>query len=768
MNPRSVPARTRTAPKTNDKHQNLPTMKKLFTLFTGLLLAACVPLLCGCDDSDRKVHRDGDLSTEVVIPTSMDVFKGMEITVEGEGFEQGDQVALRAETDLPAQTTIRSATELSFRIPDEVVDQTVYKIVLRRKDDYQVLGASRLTVKLAIRVALEETIRGFWGGSASIAGEGFAATDKLLLKRKGETGPEASIVAVDATSLRFGIPAGFPEGTYEFTLRRGDEQQVLGTAALVLDYGGTVPDREGASVKGIVHCRGIGVADVAVSDGDRIVKTDADGFYHLASDKRNGLVFVIQPSGYEVPVSKAIPQFWHTCTADAGTVETHNFKLEESDDDSYRLLVATDMHLANRNTPKDYKQFADGFAKEVTTAYNGSARKVHCLNLGDFAWDGYWYSNKWALPESKEAVADFGFHFWSVMGNHDNDPYVDTDFGAEVPYRTVMGPVYYAMNIGQVHYLMLDNTVYVNAGGTTGTVGERNYRRQFTDEQIAWVKEDLKLVDPSTPIIVGFHCPLYSNTWNSLTGKLTVLSALDGGTASISKLLDCFAGRNVVHAVSGHTHVNRNNQSPTHANVYEHNVAAVCGTWWWTQQYAKNNICTDGSPAGYKVFDIDGKSIEWHYKAVDLDADRQFTTYDMNEVKKYWATDATAQAAFAAGNDLRGRENDYNGVGENEVYINVWSWEPDRWTLTVSENGRNLPVEQVWKRDPLHTISYDIPRGAANKGELTFPSGMVTHMFGVTASSATSTLEIRATDRFGNTYTQTMTRPKAFTADPSK
>ena len=86
----------------------------------------------------------------------------------------------------------------------------------------------------------------------------------------------------------------------------------------------------------------------------------------------------------------------------------------------------------------------------------------------------------------------------------------------------------------------------------------------------------------------------------------------------------------------------------------------------------------------------------------------------------------------------------------------------------MSENGRNLPVEQVWKRDPLHTISYDIPRGAANKGELTFPSGMVTHMFGVTASSATSTLEIRATDRFGNTYTQTMTRPKAFTADPSK
>lgn len=160
-------------------------MKKLFTLFTALLLFACAPFFGGCDDSDRKVHRDGDLSTEVVIPTSMDVFKGMEITVEGEGFEQGDRIALRAESDLPARTTIRSATSLTFVVPDEVIDGTVYKFVLQREGDYQVLGASRLTVKLAIRVALEETIRGFWGGTAPIAGEGFAATDKLILKQSG-------------------------------------------------------------------------------------------------------------------------------------------------------------------------------------------------------------------------------------------------------------------------------------------------------------------------------------------------------------------------------------------------------------------------------------------------------------------------------------------------------------------------------------------------------------------------------------------------------
>ena len=38
----------------------------------------------------------------------------------------------------------------------------------------------------------------------------------------------------------------------------------------------------------------------------------------------------------------------------------------------------------------------------------------------------------------------------------------------------------------------------------------------------------------------------------------------------------------------------------------------------------------------------------------------------------------------------------------------------------------------------------------------------------VQASTPTSTLEIRVTDRFGNVYTETMTRPKNFNASVYK
>ena len=100
------------------------------------------------------------------------------------------------------------------------------------------------------------------------------------------------------------------------------------------------------------------------------------------------------------------------------------------------------------------------------------------------------------------------------MGNHDNDPYGTSDFAAETPYREELGPVYYSMNIGKVHFLMLDNTVYLNNGGGPGVIGDRTYKKYFTQQQLDWIREDLKYVDKSTPIVVGFHCPIYTYGWN--------------------------------------------------------------------------------------------------------------------------------------------------------------------------------------------------------------------------------------------------------------
>ena len=99
----------------------------------------------------------------------------------------------------------------------------------------------------------------------------------------------------------------------------------------------------------------------------------------------------------------------------------------------------------------------------------------------------------------------------------------------------------------------------------------------------------------------------------------------------------------------------------------------------------------------------------------------------------------------------------------NDVLINVWGYDPS-WTVEVTEGGTSLAVERVSVKDPLHIISYEAKR--LNAGAVptsSFITGNTAHMFRVRASSATSTLEIKVTDRFGNIYTETMTRPKAFT-----
>lgn len=82
----------------------------------------------------------------------------------------------------------------------------------------------------------------------------------------------------------------------------------------------------------------------------------------------------------------------------------------------------------------------------------------------------------------------------------------------------------------------------------------------------------------------------------------------------------------------------------------------------------------------------------------------------------------------------------------------------------MTENGKKLSHEAVKVKDPLHLIAYEAQRynaGSSPTGDFTART-VSSHIFRVKASSATSTLEFKLTDGFGNVYTETMTRPKKF------
>ncbi len=545
-------------------------------------------------------------------------------------------------------------------------------------------------------------------------------------------------------------------GVYRVLIQRGVAQRQLGQTIVYAVFNPNIPDMPGMTVKGSVYSQGKGLANVVVSDGNELTKTDENGVYYLASTKQTGYVFVSIPGNYEVASSNGnLPVFYQFLNTADKAVEVKDFELIPVNNENHVVLSLADLHLANRTN--DIAQFQNGFVKDINqqiAKHESQGTKVYGLTLGDLTWDTYWYSNSFMIPEYIKQISQVNAPIFNVIGNHDNDPYIANDWISENAFRNALGPTYYSFNLGNIHYIVLDDTEYLNAGGAPGVVGSRNYNGKITDQQMSWLAKDLETVNSNTPVIVATHIQIHNSP--NEKGSLPSFRVSNG-----DKLVSMLSRFNEVHILTGHTHINykvdRDNK------IMEHNLAAVCATWWWTgnKGYADNHISPDGSPGGYGIWEMNGNKVKWQYKSIGYEQEYQFRAYDLNNVHisadtytknatdEYKKLVPTYAFNFAAANK------------SNEVLINVWGYDP-KWTVDVSENGKPLKVERVSSRDPLHIISYGMKRLDVN-AEPTFDSANSSHMFKVKASTATSTLSIKVTDRFGKVYNETMTRPKAFT-----
>lgn len=491
------------------------------------------------------------------------------------------------------------------------------------------------------------------------------------------------------------------------------------------------------------------LAGVVVSDGVRITQTDTEGMYALDSDKELGYVFISIPSGYMTAADAcAIPQFFVHTAKPAGQSERHDFTLTPVDNTRHTVIAATDHHLADRES-LDVTQFTaeGGFIDDVKAVAAATASPVYSICMGDMSWDEYWHKRNFMLPEFRSLYERYTFPcpVFNAMGNHDNDPYCASDEAASAAFRREIGPTYYSFNLGQLHYVVLDNIVYVNTGGREGAIGKLDYEIRIDDRQLAWLRADLATVaDKSAPLIIVMHAQLH--WWYRGSEGVSWKYAF---TRDAGCLVDALAGFSEVHLVTGHSHMNFR---LLNGNLREHNIAATSGTWWWTGQIHGDytiNTCRDGSPGGYEVFEVDGRDIRWHYKGIGLEDDYQFRAYDMNEVLKNErirsSGDFTPEGTAGGMNDA---------YGENDILVNIWGWQPD-WTVRVTENGQQLRGVRVIGKDPLHKITY-------TRNTVPFQTAYNPHMWRYRASGLSTTVRIEVTDSFGRTSSETMTRPKAF------
>lgn len=570
------------------------------------------------------------------------------------------------------------------------------------------------------------------------------------------------IESVSAKDFNVRLPQNLVSGKYEVVIRRGQKKKSFGETTLEVKSQtdpNFTPDK-GTTVWGHVSCDGVGVSGVVVSDGVQVTKTNDDGLYQLKSAKKWGYVFISIPSGYEVASQGILPQFYSYLNASASQVEQKDFVLTKvASQDKYKMFFFGDMHLANRTSDKaQFRVFTSDLTEYMASH---SAEKMYGMTLGDMTWDIYW--DKLCFPEYLEEInRDIkGLQIFHTMGNHDNDYKIkapNADFLAASEYVKNLGPTYYSFNIGKIHYVVLDDIDCRNYDGTTA----RNYRKDVTSEQLEWLEKDLGYVDKSTPLIITTHAQVFSP---SSVDNFKV--ALGGNTPKLFQLLAGYK----VHFVTGHTHVIYNvnpKESCSWADLlYEHNAGSVCGSWWWSGNLTAGvYVGTDGSPAGYSIWDIDGTDIKWKYKATAWNEEYQFRTYDLNQVSFSYKDvpnmplDNVELTDKGFGQYVKAYPENSN----NEVLINIWNWNSN-WTLDVTdENGQKLTWNSTSAYDPLHIAALSVKR--YNNAKLEARPNFVTekwhHFFKVKAPDADTDLTIKVTDEFGNVYTEKMERPKAF------
>nr|WP_294075813.1 calcineurin-like phosphoesterase family protein [Prevotella sp. UBA4952] len=515
----------------------------------------------------------------------------------------------------------------------------------------------------------------------------------------------------------------------------------------------TIPDKAGMTIKGKVVCDGKGIKGVEVSDGIEVTQTDADGIYYLNSKKKYSYVFISIPSGYEVPISnKNTPIFFKYLTSDPSTSEEKDFTLNKVDNSKHAIIAMADFHLCNRSGLNDQGQF-DKVAADINStivSLQDQGYKVYGLSMGDESWDLYWYSNNFNITAAMNKMQEINCPLFHCLGNHDNDPYYADDWMSEQAFIKNF-PAYYSFNVGDNHYIVLDDVKYINNGASIGTIGDRSFDATIIDEEMSWLKKDLSLItDKNQRIIVAMHVPLYDQPDVS-KGQQTNEYRLD----DYSDFISAFNGFTDVHLLTGHTHDNYN--VDVLGNIQEHNTAGICATWWWTNNLTSNkqHICRDGSPGGYSVYLNDGPNMNWYYKGCNYDKAYQFRAYDLNQV--YIEDMGSTPSVY----------NKYvHGYGtkstDNKILINVWNYNKN-WKVEAIENGKSLAVTRIATYDPLHILCYDMQRYyQGNTPTSDFVTIKTDHMFECTASSATSTVTIKVTDEFGNVYTENMSRPKAF------
>ncbi|MGF1922625.1 MAG: calcineurin-like phosphoesterase C-terminal domain-containing protein [Bacteroidia bacterium] len=451
---------------------------------------------------------------------------------------------------------------------------------------------------------------------------------------------------------------------------------ISGSAFISLRTNALTHLKRSGTVTGTVSSDGKGIANAVISDGFSVVKTDAFGKYSINTHDKAQFVFLSTPAGYDFKVEGNIARQYESL----GSRNEYNFKLKKLNrkDDNHNFIIWADPQVKNK---KDVAQMMETSVPDVQKLVSemGSNALIHGICVGDIVWD-----NLPLYEDYNIAVAKMGIPFFQALGNHDMDYRMGGDETSDKTFKEYFGPTYYSFNRGKAHYIVLDDVRYLGK--------ERDYDGHISEEQLAWMEKDLALVPKDSLVIINLHIPVHSAVKNK---------------EDFYKILEKFTN---VHVMSGHTHYNKN---VIQNGVFEHNHGTVCGAWWTGQ------ICGDGAPRGYGVYEVKGTKLKWYYKSTGLSAKHQLSI------------------------DVE------NLTNQKRIIANVWNYDPE-WKVECFLDGKAVVMEKQIGFDPEAVRLYlgdKLPVGRP----FAEPS-RTDHLFMVHCEPSVKNIKVKVTDRFGETY----------------
>ncbi|MES1219905.1 MAG: metallophosphoesterase, partial [Bacteroidota bacterium] len=239
-----------------------------------------------------------------------------------------------------------------------------------------------------------------------------------------------------------------------------------------------------------------GIKGVIVSDEINVVVTNDEGFYQLPAVNGYGIVNVTIPDGY-----KAVNSFWQAVDVsnDKSTISFALSKLKSPK--AFTFIHASDTHVspASVGRMKKFEHIVD------------SVKPDFVIITGDLVKDAL------RVPEQEAKTYYDLFQIeknkitspvWTIPGNHEifgierhlslvssSNPL----YGRKM-YRHYFGPDYFSFNYGGIHFVGLNSLDFEDLW----------YYGKIDSTQIEWLKKDIALVSPQTPVVTFQHVPFYS------------------------------------------------------------------------------------------------------------------------------------------------------------------------------------------------------------------------------------------------------------------